>query len=181
MKIILVRHGESEHNAGIVDDKNSCLTKTGKKQAKFLGKKLKKYPISEIYSSKMLRAKETAQIISKIIKVPVKEEFEELNEYDSEILKSRLKILFNGRLKKLKKLLNKISKDKNEEKTILIIAHGVANRIIMGYLLELPLIKQILRFKQHNTGLNVLYWNKNFKNWALDSMNNTSHLEEKLK
>jgi len=178
MKIILVRHGESENNAGIVNDKDSCLTKTGKKQAEFLGKKLKKYPISEIYSSKMLRAKETAQIISKIIKVPVKEEFEELNEYDSEILRSRLKILFNG---KLKKLLNKISKDKNEEKTILIIAHGVANRIIMGYLLELPLIKQILRFKQHNTGLNVLYWNKDFKNWALDSMNNTSHLEERLK
>jgi broad specificity phosphatase PhoE len=181
MKIILVRHGESEHNAGLTEDKDSVLTKKGRKQAEFLGKKLKKEKISEIYVSKMMRAKETAKIISKIINVPIKEEFEELNEYKSKILKSKLKRLFHGRLKKMRKLLKNISKEKNEEKTILIIAHGVVNRIIIGDLLQLSLKKQLLRFKQNNTGINILSWNENFKNWKLDLMNDISHLTEKLK
>ena len=181
MKIILVRHGESEHNVGLTENEDVSLTKKGRKQAESLGRRLRKENISEIYVSKKLRAKETAQIISKIIKEPIKGEFEELNEYDGKILKSRLRILFNSRFKKLKKLLRNISKNKNEDETILIVAHGIANRIIMAYFLELPLKKQMLRFKQQNTGLSILYWNETYKNWALDSMNDISHLEEKLK
>jgi hypothetical protein len=56
----------------------------------------------------------------------------------------------------------------------------VTNRIIIGYLLQIPLKKQLLRFKQHNTGFNILYWNKHFKNWNLESMNDTSHLPKNL-
>jgi len=182
MRIILVRHGESEHNAGLTDDsEETILTKKGRKQAESLGKKLKKEKISKIYVSKMPRAKETAKIISKIINVPVKEEFEELNEYRGKLLRSKLKMLFHRRLRKLKKFLKETSKDKEKNKTILIVAHGITNRIIMGYLLQLPFKKQILRFKQNNTGLSVLYWNETYKNWSLYSMNNTSHLVEGLK
>ncbi|MFA5240703.1 MAG: histidine phosphatase family protein [Phycisphaerae bacterium] len=178
MKIILIRHGESEHNAKLSEDKDSPLTKKGKKQAEYLGKKLKKLNISKIYVSKMIRAKETAEIISKKINAPIKEEFEELNEYDSTILRSKLKIFFNKRIKKLKKLLNSISKDKGKEEIILIIAHGITNRIIISHLLEFPLRKQILRFKQDNTGISVIEWNEDYQNWALHSMNDISHLNK---
>jgi len=181
MKIILVRHGESEHNAGLTDDsEETILTKKGRKQAESLGKKLKKEKILKIYASKMPRAKETAKIISKIINVPVKEEFEELNEYRSKLLRSKLKMLFHKRLRKLKKFLKEISKDKEKNETIVIVAHGITNRIIMGYLLQLPL-KNIVRFIQHNTGLIILYWNETYKNWNLHSINNTSHLAEGLR
>lgn len=181
MKIIFVRHGESEHNASLTINKNSHLTGRGRKQAEALGDKLKKEKISEFYSSKMLRADETAQIISKMIHIPIKEQFEELNEYESKMLKSRLNALLNKRLKKLKKFLDLITKERKKDKTILIVAHGVTNRIIMGYLLQLPLKKQMLRFKQNNTAVNILSWDEDFKNWGLKSMNDTSHLSKNLR
>jgi broad specificity phosphatase PhoE len=180
MKIIFVRHGESEHNAKLTDKEDSGLTKKGKKQAEYLGNKLKKQKISAIYTSNLLRSKETGEIISKIIKVPIKSTFEELNEYPSENLRSRLKILFNKRLRRLKKLLDKLSKEKEKEKNILIVAHGITNKIILGYLVQLPLRKQLLRFRQHNTGANSITWNKDFNNWGLDYMNDISHLPKRL-
>jgi len=180
MKIIFVRHGESKHNAKLTDELDSGLTRRGKTQAKYLGEKLKKQKISAVYTSNLLRAKETGKIISKIIKVPVKSTFEELDEYPSRNLRSRLKLLFNKRLGRLKKLLKKISKSKEKNKTILIIAHGITNKIIMGYLMQLPLRKQLLRFKQHNTGVNSISWNKEFNNWNLDYMNDITHLPKRL-
>ncbi len=181
MKIIFVRHGESKYNAKITDEKDVGLTRRGKMQAKHLGNSLKKEKISAIYTSNLLRAKETGEIISKIIKVPVKNTFEELDEYLSKHLKSKLKLLFNSRLKRLKKLMNKISKDKEKNKIILIVAHGVTNRIIIGYFLQIPLGRQLLRFKQHNTCINVLYWNNKFNNWNIECTNNTAHLSRKLR
>ncbi len=180
MRIIFVRHGESKHNAKHITEQDSGLTRRGKAQARYLGEKLKKQKISAIYTSNLLRAKETGEIISKIIKVPVKSTFEELNEYPSGNLRSRLKLLFNKRLKRLKKLLNKISKDKKRDKTILIVAHGITNKIIIGHLVQIPLRKQLLRLKQHNTGMNSVSWNKDYNNWNLDYVNDIAHLPKRL-
>ena len=113
MNIIFVRHGESKRNAKIVNsDKNSGLTEKGKKQTEALGKRLKKYKISVIYTSNLLRAKETGKIISKILGIPVKESLQELDEYPSKYLRSKLKSLFNRklnkRMKKLKRFLDTI-------------------------------------------------------------------------
>jgi len=161
MNILFVRHGESGRNAKITDEKDSDLTPLGKKQAELLGKRLKKYKISKIYTSNLLRAKETGEIISKILNVPIDKNLEELNEYPSKYLRYRLKP-FPRRLKKLKKFLDKLSKERSEDKTILIVAHGVTNRIIMGYLSKLPLKKEILRFSQENTCLNILKWKEEY-------------------
>jgi broad specificity phosphatase PhoE len=181
MKIIFVRHGESTNNAGLTDKEDSGLTSRGKKQAEHLGNSLKKQDISVIYTSNLLRARQTGEIISKIIKVPVKSTFEELNEYPTGTLRSRLKLLFNKRLKKLKKLLNRLSKDKEKNKTILIVAHGITNKIILGYLVQLPLRKQLLRFRQDNTGIHSISWNKDLNNWRLNSMNDIAHLPKSLR
>ena len=181
MKIVLVRHGESESNARTTEHHDSPLTKTGIAQAKNLGIKLKKIKISAIYTSNLKRAKETAEIISKTIHVPIKASFDELNEYNKDNLKSRLKILLNSRLKRLKKLLKSILKDKAKEKTILIVADGITNRMIIGYLLNIPMKKHLLRFGQHNTGSSTLHWHKKYRNWSLLTMNEVSHLPRKLK
>src|SRR4030067_2474104 len=108
MRIIFVRHGESENNAKLTSEEDSSITRRGKLQAEHLGKDLKKQDISTIYTSNLLRARETGEILSKIIKVPIKGNFEELGEYSGKYLRSRLKLLFNKRLKRLKKLLDKI-------------------------------------------------------------------------
>ncbi len=183
MKLLLVRHGESEHNARINDNEDSLLTKRGERQAEYLGKSLKKQKIdiNYIYSSNLKRSKQTAEIISKIINVPIKKSFDELNEYPSNYLRKRFKGSFNLRLKKLKKILKDISKEKDKDKRILIVAHGITNRIIIGYFVQLPLRKQLLRFIQQNTGLSVLSWSAKYKSWALKFLNDVNHLPEDLK
>lgn len=180
MKIILVRHGESEANKGLTEHEDSPLTKKGRIQAEHVGRSLKRQKISAIYTSNLSRAKETGEIISKIIKVPVKSPFEEFDEYSHKVLRYKLKLLFNKRLRRLKKLLDKISKEKEKDKTIVIVAHGITNKIILGYLMQLPLKKQLLRFRQHNTCINILSWNKDFNNWNLECMNDISHLPSRL-
>ena len=182
MKIILVRHGESESNVmGISNgERNMDLTGKGRTQASYLGNRLKKQKISEIYTSNLKRSKQTAEIISKIIKVPIKESFEELNEYSNHHIRHKIIHLFSMRAKKLKKLLKRILKEKNEDKTILIVAHANTNRLIISYLLQIPVGRQFFRLRQHNTGINVLSWNEAHKNWALFSMNDIAHLPKEL-
>jgi broad specificity phosphatase PhoE len=180
MKIIFVRHGESKHNAKLSEEENSGLTIRGKRQAELLGKKLKNHGISAIYTSSLLRAKETGGIISKITGVPVKGRFEELDEYGSQIFRSGISRVFNFRLKKLKKLLSRISKDRKKEKTILLVAHGGTNRIIMAYFLQMPMNKHLLRFTQHNTAINSIDWLEKYRNWRMERMNDISHLPERM-
>ncbi len=185
MNIIFVRHGESEANAEISKEENSVLTKKGREQAKALGKKLKNENVSVIYTSNLKRAKETGEIISNILNVPIKENLEELDEYPSKHLRFRLRSLFNikinKRIKRLRKFLDKISKEREEEKTILIIAHGITNKIIMSHLVRIPLRKQLLRFSQDNTCLNRLIWKKEFNNWNIKCLNNIEHLPINLR
>ncbi len=180
MKILLIRHGESRHNARLEENKDSVLTRRGKLQAKYLGMRLKKQKISAIYTSNLLRSKETGEIISKIIKVPIKGHFEELAEYQTRNLKSPAFRLFNKRMNKLKKFLKQISKDRKKDKTILIIAHGITNRIIMGVLLQIPL-KNLIRFRQHNASVNEIFWNEEYKDWVMLSMNDIGHLPRRIR
>ena len=180
MKIIFVRHGESEHNARKSDEKNTPLTKKGREQAISLGKRLRKYKISSIYTSTLLRAKETGKIVSDIIKVPIKGSFGELDEYPSDYLKMNfwrfLHRTTNKRFKDMKKLLDDISRNKTEDRAILIVAHGITNRIIIGHFLEFPIRKELLRFNQENTCVNILVWKKEFNNWSIDCLNDRKHL-----
>ena len=64
--IYIVRHGQSEYNvqrrmAGHADPP---LTKHGEKQAKLLSKKLARIQFDAVFSSDLIRAKRTAEIIS---------------------------------------------------------------------------------------------------------------------
>lgn len=63
----LIRHGEKNKTKG-----NPSLSIFGKKQAQLTANYLKRFPISEIYTSPLKRCQETAKIIAKILKLPVK-------------------------------------------------------------------------------------------------------------
>lgn len=76
--IILVRHGQCN-----LSDPNQILTKLGRHQAKLTGKRLQElqWPIGEMITSKLSRAQETGQIISKFLSPSItKTEDEALNE-----------------------------------------------------------------------------------------------------
>lgn len=131
MEIIFVRHAEK----GEIYE-NPYLTERGNKQAKYLAKTLSKFKaFDEFYCSDLDRAKQTAKIVSERIKIKPKIE-KSLNEFKSETLKEN-KIKWDDEEKKhykdLISFLKKITKNPNEKRKILIIAHGITNRIILSY------------------------------------------------
>lgn len=72
MRLYLLRHGESEGNAGLVaQGPTSSLTEKGIRQAEFAAKRFQSIPIDEILSSPQKRAKHTAEIVGKALNKPV--------------------------------------------------------------------------------------------------------------
>ena len=91
MKLYFVRHGESEANTRrVISNRESLfgLTPLGKKQANILAAKLKDFPITAIFSSPVLRARETADILSQSLRQPY-QVTEALREYDCGILEEQ--------------------------------------------------------------------------------------------
>lgn len=86
MKIVLVRHGETEGNSkGLYEGKKEVsINDNGRNQSKKLGNLLKDYKFSKVYCSPQKRCKETLDII--IETIDFKPEFieykEELKEID---------------------------------------------------------------------------------------------------
>jgi len=69
-KVYLVRHGQSEGNAGLIrQGVHTSLTKKGREQAEFLAKRCKSLDIQYFVASSMQRALETSEIISNSIKI----------------------------------------------------------------------------------------------------------------
>lgn len=91
MKLYFVRHGESEANIQhVISNRESTfrLTPQGKRQANALAQNLKDIPITAIYSSPVLRATETAEILSQAFHLSY-QVTEALREYDCGILEEK--------------------------------------------------------------------------------------------
>jgi len=91
MKLYFVRHGESEANIKhVISNRESPfeLTELGRKQANTLAQNLKNIPITAIYSSPVLRARETAEILSQSLHL-LYQVTEALREYDCGILEDK--------------------------------------------------------------------------------------------
>lgn len=85
MKIYLIRHGETtgdiENRFG--GDYDDHLTENGKKQAQELAKQLQDKGVEIIFASPRIRAKETADEVSKVLHIPIEviEDLKERNNY----------------------------------------------------------------------------------------------------
>ena len=67
MNIYLIRHGRQNSKLCNVDVE---LSPEGREQADLVGKRLQTYHIDVVYSSQLIRAKETADIINKYLNKP---------------------------------------------------------------------------------------------------------------
>ncbi len=74
MRLLIVRHGETEANLGLVIQGHSpnSLSARGKQQAIKLGERLQGELIDAAYSSDLVRARETAEIISSVSGISIK-------------------------------------------------------------------------------------------------------------
>src|SRR3990170_2078575 len=83
LTIYLVRHGETELNKEyrFIGTTDATLSDEGEEQAREVRKQMSNIPLSAIYSSNLLRAAQTAEIIavSRNIEIQVKHDLREID------------------------------------------------------------------------------------------------------
>ena len=206
LKLILIRHAESEMNKlGIHQGQlhNSNLSKRGIEQVKEISCWLKSQNITEIFASDMNRTLETAKIISKELGgIEIKEDkrlreftmgdFDKSPEtrdrafkkfYEEEFAKGKSKYEIrppNGEniwdfIKRINSFLEEI---KNKKETILVVAHGGVNEVILNLIQKLDK-DNFRRYHQDNVCVNELVYEND--NWNIISINKISHLKSLIK
>ena len=206
IKLLLIRHGESEDNVQrkISGFSNVNLTEKGVWQAKRLAYRLKDVPVDIVYCSDLKRAIHTTNIVfgDRGIDILQKPNLKEvyLGDWESrpfEEIQSREKDRytswfenpdekasaprgesladFNDRV--MTEVNNILQKNNHGEKdkTIAIVCHGLAIRIVLCNALNLEL-KNIWYIKQKSTALNIIDYNGSKRFVSL--LNDTSHLED---
>lgn len=146
MKLIITRHGETEGNVKrILADISDPLTPKGIKQAQAVSERLKKEKIDIIFSSPIIRARETAKIISqkqpkaKFILVDELKEMElgsytnkGFDEVDWDLIpddvENRLSLY-----ERAKTIIEKVLR-KYPNKIILFVAHNAINKAMIRFL-----------------------------------------------
>jgi len=196
MKIILVRHGETEENIKRIVQGHlpGTLSKLGIEQAKKLAQKLKDEKIDLIYSSDLARALDTAKEIAKFHKnvplIPTKELRERyLGHLRGKNPKLKIKKWDQKLAEKLKietpkeiviRAKNFIERLLNKDfgKNILIVAHNGINQAIITNLFgdSWETIKKIE--KQKNASISIFEFDENKKS-LLKVINDIKHLNKK--
>lgn len=154
MKLILVRHGQTEENKNKIwqGQSEGTLSEEGKEQAKKLARALEKENISFVYCSDLKRTKNTLKPFLEKNNIPVKyvkelrerklgvldgantkqvEEYIEKNKVDFKTCNFETGETFYDMRDRIVKFYESIA-EKHEEDTLLIVAHGgtVAHTIL---------------------------------------------------
>ena len=189
--IYFVRHGESEGNVSDIRlPETSPLTEQGRKQAEFVAERASKLPIDVMFSSTMVRAQETAKIISEKIGkgFESRDFFGERLVPSGHVGKHKDDLVVVGEIKKIRKnfgvpgfkhsdeesfedLKNRAAKTINflagrTEENILVVTHGMILRVIISYIIfggELTAREcgKILGvFRTNNTGITLLKYDE---------------------
>jgi len=153
LRILLIRHGESEGNAAGVYQGHTdfSLSEKGRLQATFLAQNLSmaRISIAAIYSSDLARAFETAEIIAKELQVPTVKKDKRLREFNLGIFEGKVianmtreerdlldsyfkdtsKRVPNGETveemkARIKSFFEELVINHHKEETIIIVAHG---------------------------------------------------------
>lgn len=152
MKLFVARHGQTQYNieVRICGRSNVKLTEKGIEQAHELAEMLRDTKIDVILSSPLVRAKETAQIVSEALGAPVEED-DRLAERDYGVIDGTYEgtpgfmeqwVQFGYRypegeswLKVVQRVYNFLEDTKNRypDKNVMVISHGGVCRVINSY------------------------------------------------
>lgn len=203
VKIVLIRHGQTEWNiTGRYQGQSDVeLSAEGKEQAKQLADNFPYDKVDVVYASPLKRAMFTAEAVAKKFNLEVisEEAFKEINFGDWEGLRyteiqerwpKEYELLFNGadvlqipggesfpilQQRAMKKIEEIAGDAKNEGKTIAVVAHGAIIRAILTAVLGMNL-KYVWRMRQDNTAVNLIRYDGDMVNVEL--LNSTFHLEK---
>lgn len=201
MRILFVRHGETEWNASLryQGHANIPLNEKGRAQAHAVAKRLKSYGVEAIYTSDLIRAEETARIIGADLKIPPKlmpdlreidvgqwegltpEELyrrypEHMREFDRDPARTvRLGGESYAQLQqRALTALNQIANNHQQGQTIVAVSHGGTIRALLCHVIGLDLA-YFGRMWLDNGSLNEL--RRRSESWRLLRLNDVAHLE----
>lgn len=173
LDIYLARHGQTDWNLEkrLQGGTDNPLNDTGRLQAKQLGVKLSGVPITAVYSSGLVRAKETAALALPAVKATplaalsersfgkfegmyedgrdaaMTSEFKARGSQPDDALEDGESL--NSQASRVAKAIEQIRKE-HANGSILVISHGGVTPLILGHLLKLPVPESISRIKQSN-------------------------------
>lgn len=202
MTFFLVRHGETDWNKEEVfrGKKDIPLNERGRDQAKRTAKYLENFKVDGIYSSPLLRAKETASIISEMNGVPVYI-MEELIDMDFGVWEGlslnqvqtaypeefnlwrrypqRWEIQGAETLKDVRRRVSKgikwLKKEVNEKKNVVLVTHRVICKMVAMILLGIS-NSGFWRLKFDPASVSIFEYDG--LNFVAIKINETSHLKD---
>lgn len=204
IRLFLIRHGETAWNVlgKYQGQSDVALSENGIEQAERLAANFPADTLDRVYTSDLIRAAETAQMVAGRFGIPVKKcrDFREIDFGDWEgrtykEIASRwpeamanffrhpdiLKIP-NGetfqelQIRAMKALTHILSDKENEEKNVAVFAHGAIIRTMLAGVLGMPLAN-LWRIRQSNTAVNSIRCDDGFP--MIELLNSTCHLERK--
>ncbi len=201
MNIYLIRHGRQNSTLCNVDVE---LSKEGREQADLVGKRLKTYEIDAVYSSQLLRAKETADIINKYLQKPryIDERWQEadfggmtgltndeLKEKYGDFLAKRAQmsedVPYPGGGENCQMVFERsyeALKGFTEEnyKNVCVVTHGGVLRAILTGLLGADYAKWLTYGRQiENCSISHILYDETMKTFHIERFNDFAHLEGK--
>ena len=206
MKMLLIRHGQSVANAEgrLQGQLDSPLTDLGRNQARALGRRLVRegWVASAIYTSDLVRASETAQILSASLGAPVVCD-DRLREYGVGVLtgldwpeiKARFPEIWHGLeygptwtpipgeegngpfCARLLAALAEIRSGHGDGQAVAIVSHGGSLGVMLAHLLGME-VKRPTPFWFGNASLSVVEFRS--RGAVLSRLNDTCHLDSGL-
>lgn len=202
MNFYLTRHGETQWNVEqrIQGSTDTALTALGTRQAELLAKRLEGMKIDVIYSSDLVRASRTAEIIAGKVNAPIeldaslrernwgciegltwKEIVIKHPEAASLIQAGSMDFAPEGGesryvvARRVTGWLNRLT-EANEGKSVLTVTHGGVAAYIVKHALDIDLGRRT-PFSISNCSLTSMVYSEE-KFWHITTLNDTSHLEK---
>lgn len=182
-KIYLIRHAEAQINADpMLKGGGDALTERGQREAQMLAERFRGLPIENVYTSKILRARLTADEIGRSInKTPIiieslkerKVIYTNAHEYTHEETFENLK----GRVIETKYFLENLPHEQ-----MVVVSHALFLRAFLGYivfgdLLTEELLQRVTRtFVISNAAISIFEYNQEKERWHVESWNDRAHL-----
>ncbi len=198
MRILLIRHGRQNSPLCNV---NVPLSEEGRRQAELLGERLKNEQVDAVWSSNLIRAVETADIINEALSVPrvSRDDLREISFGDmeglcDEVIADRFEDVLRARAKMeqdiaypggenaadvIARVLPIMREIQNcDYETVVVVTHGGVIRSLVAHYLGMEYAKvPLLGGHLENCGITEFWYRKKDDRMILNRFNDATHLE----